>query len=193
MLYRLIANWVYGAFLAGSLLLLLAPLLWLFLPPLLVLIFLHLPAYMIHQYEEHDSDRFRLFVNRLIGHGKDVLQPTALFLINVVGVWGLIAVSLYLVATINTGYGLVAVYLVLVNALVHIGQAIVSRSYNPELATAIAFFIPLGLYTLNEIQASGNGTVGMHALVLSVAIGIHAAIVGYILYNKYRAGAVLPV
>ena len=67
MFARLIANWVYGGFLAGLLLLLLTPVLVHSWPVSLVTTFLCLPVYMVHQYEEHDNDRFRLFVNQKIG------------------------------------------------------------------------------------------------------------------------------
>jgi len=81
---RLIANWVYGGFLAGLLLLFLTPVLVHSWPAPLVATFLCLPAYMIHQYEEHDNDRFRLYVNQKIG--RDALSPLAVFVINVPGV-----------------------------------------------------------------------------------------------------------
>jgi len=89
---RLIANWVYGGFLAGLLLALLAPILVHARPLPLVITFLCLPVYMIHQYEEHDNDRFRQFVNRQIGKG-EVLSPLAVFIINVPGVWGIVGTA----------------------------------------------------------------------------------------------------
>jgi fatty acid desaturase len=52
MFARLIANWVYGGFLAGLLLLLLTPVLVHSWPASLVTTFLCLPVYMVHQYEE---------------------------------------------------------------------------------------------------------------------------------------------
>lgn len=61
MLQRLISNWVYGGALAGVLLFALSPLLLAYWPPPLAATFLLLPAYMIHQFEEHDHDRFRRF------------------------------------------------------------------------------------------------------------------------------------
>ena len=63
MLNRLFCYWVYGGALAGVLLLLLAPVLVGGWPLVLVATFLHLPAYRLHQWEEHDGDRFRLFFN----------------------------------------------------------------------------------------------------------------------------------
>jgi hypothetical protein len=54
MIQRLVANWVYGGVLAGVLLLVLSPLLIGSWSTALALTFLHLPAYMLHQYEETD-------------------------------------------------------------------------------------------------------------------------------------------
>ena len=93
--------------------------------PALVVTFLLLPVYMLHQYEEHDNDRFRQFFNQTIGQGKDVLSPWVVFLTNVPGVWGVIGLSLWLAATANIGFALITVYLVLVNAIVHIAHAVI--------------------------------------------------------------------
>ena len=135
MFARLIANWVYGGFLAGLLLLLLTPVLVHSWPVSLVTTFLCLPVYMVHQYEEHDNDRFRLFVNQKIGKRRVGLSPLAVFVINVPGVWGVIGISLALAATVSAGFGLVAVYLVLLNGTIHLVQAVISRGYNPGLGT----------------------------------------------------------
>ena len=91
MIHRLVINWVYGGFLAGLLLVLLAPLLVHGWPPALAAAFFCLPAYMLHQYEEHDNDRFRIFMNRMLADGHDALTLPAVFIINVPGVWGVIA------------------------------------------------------------------------------------------------------
>ena len=154
MLQRLISYWVYGGVLSAILLLVLAPLLLADWVAPFAATFLHLPAYMIHQYEEHDQDRFRLFFNETIGRGNDVLSPLAVFVINVPGVWGVIALSLYGAVALNLGWALIAVYLVLVNALVHIVHAIVFRRYNPGLTTATVVFLPLGGFTFNRKKAT---------------------------------------
>jgi hypothetical protein len=108
MLRRLTENWVYGGFLAGLLLLILLPLVAPHSPQELVATFLCLPVYMLHQYEEHDNDRFRRFVNQTIAKGRAGLSVADVFVINVPGVWGVIALSLWLAATFNNGFGLIA-------------------------------------------------------------------------------------
>ncbi|MGD0547119.1 MAG: HXXEE domain-containing protein [Terracidiphilus sp.] len=176
MLSRLIANWVYGGFLAGLLLLFLTPILARGWPPALLATFLCLPAYMLHQYEEHDNDRFRQFFNRNFGKGREILSLLAVLLINVPGVWGMIAVSFWLSASLNPGFGLMAAYLLLLNAAIHIASWAFLRGYNPGLVTGILFFVPLGSLCVLAIQLSGFGSAWMHGIGVTAAVGIHAAI-----------------
>jgi uncharacterized membrane protein HdeD (DUF308 family) len=107
---RLAENWVYGGFLAGILLVALTPLLAAHWPGWMLAVWLMLPLYMVHQLEEHDSDRFRRFVNERVGHGREVLSPRAVFLINVPGVWGVIAASLYLALLIGVFFLVSAIF-----------------------------------------------------------------------------------
>lgn len=176
MVDRLFNNWVYGGALAGLLLLSLAPLLAPCWPLVVFLTFLHLPVYMLHQYEEHDDDRFRRYVNLNLGKGKELLTGADVFVINIPGVWGVIAIALYLAAKVNLGFALIAVYLVLINGVGHIANAIALRAYNPGLYTALFLFLPFGAYSLWQVQRAGAGALQFHIIGLVVAIGVHAAI-----------------
>lgn len=80
-------QWPYAALFAAGFLAILAPLVFRYAGIPLGLVYLQLPIYMLHQYEEHDCDRFRLWVNNMIGHGRDVLTPIATFSINSLLVW----------------------------------------------------------------------------------------------------------
>lgn len=142
-LQRLYAHWVYGGALAGLLLLALAPLCTEGWPGAMVLVFLALPAYMLHQYEEHADDRFRRFVGDLAGN-PEALSLGDVFWINIVGVWAVLAGVLWLALRVDAGWGLAAGWLVLINAAAHLGQGLALRRYNPGLGTAIALFVPLG-------------------------------------------------
>lgn len=190
MLQRLISNWVYGGALAAILLLALSPLLVGGWSAPLAATFLLLPAYMIHQYEEHDRDRFRQFFNATIGRGFDVLSPLAVFVTNVPGVWGVIALSLYGAATCNLGWGLVAVYLVLVNAVVHVVHGVIFRRYNPGLVTAVAVFMPVGTVTLILIDRAGGGALWSHAVGLVSALAIHGTILLHVQQRLRRLQAI---
>jgi hypothetical protein len=181
MLDRLAKNWVYGGSLAGVLLLLLAPLLLRGWTAVAAATFLCLPVYMLHQLEEHDRDRFREFVNARLGGGAEVLTTPVVFIVNIPGVWGVIAISLWLAARVNPGFGLIAAYLILVNGVVHVMPALVMRCYNPGLVTAILLFVPLGSYCLYATAQAGAGTVGMHVTGVVTAIAIHAGLIGYVM------------
>ena len=181
-------SWVYGGFLAGWLLLALTPLVALVAPCALTMTYLLLPIYMLHQFEEHYDDRFRRAVNEMIGGGREVLTSLAVFVINIAGVWAVIAASLLAAAYLNLGFGLAAVYLTLVNAIVHLVVAVVQRAYNPGLVTGVVLFLPFGTAALVAIQRAGGGGLGYHAFGLIVGIGVHALIVRHVL--GLRAAAV---
>jgi hypothetical protein len=183
MLNRLYANWVYGGVLAGLLLLALSPLLTRGWPPALVCTFLCLPAYMFHQYEEHENDRFRGYVNKLLGPGRRGLTLRDVFVINIFGIWVAFAVVLWLAVRVHPGFGLIAIYGLLVNAVVHIVAAIVKRSYNPGVATSVLLFLPLGGYGWWLFHPGAGGYFAVDtfydAFGLGATIALHVVIVAW--------------
>jgi hypothetical protein len=186
MLNRLIHNWVYGGSLAGLLLLALTPVLAADWPWALTAVFLTLPIYMLHQYEEHDADRFRTKINAMFAKGRDVLPVAAVFVINVPGVWGVNALAFGLAASLGIGWGLIALYTMLANGLVHIVQAVVTRVYNPGLVTSIALFLPLGIWGSSAIIGTGSVTATQQIAAVACATLIHVAIQAYVLGNVRR-------
>lgn len=188
MLHRLRDNWVYGGFLAALMLLALTPVLSSGWPLALWLIWLQLPVYMLHQYEEHDGDRFRLFINANIGGGEEVLSRFAVAVINIGGVWGVDAVAFGLAARVHAGLGLIAVYLSLINGVSHCLMAAAMRRYNPGLVTSILLFIPLGIATLWVMAGTRGITPTDHAIGFTVALLIHAGIVLLIVTRKRQLG-----
>lgn len=175
----LLRQWQYAGFLTGIILLVLLPLWASETGLVLALVYLQLPLYMLHQLEEHAGDRFRRFVNDRMAGGRDALTPRATLVINVVGVWVVDLIVLYLAFFVNPGLGLIAVYLSVVNAIVHLAAAIALRAYNPGLWTAILLFLPLGVWSLYVLTSAGAG-IWEHALGLIVAVALHAMIVVHV-------------
>lgn len=192
MMNRLVSYWVYGGFLAAFLLLGLMPAFARSWDLALILVFLQLPVYMLHQLEEHDDDRFRRFINNLIGGGRDVLTKGAVFVINVPGVWGVNLLSILLAYSLDLGFGLIGIYLTLINGLVHLAQALRLKRYNPGLITAVLLFLPVGGLALAAVVKSGSATIGYHLLGLGSAVAIHLAIVGWIILILSRSGSRNP-
>ncbi len=178
-------NWPGAAAFCGVCLLALAPFVWAIAEPPIFWIYLQLPVYLLHQLEEHAGDRFRIFMNREIGHGVEVLSRPATFVINSIGVWGVDLLALYLAIFVSPGWGLAALYLPLVNAIGHLGQAAAQRKYNPGLATATLAFIPLAGFGLWFVTRSVDATWIMQGVGLAIAIAIHAAIIAHV---KRRLG-----
>jgi len=114
-------------------------------------------------------------------------------MINVPGVWGAIAAALWLSARVHPGLALIAVYLLLLNAAIHIVQGAITRSYNPGLISAMVLFVPVGGWCLSTLQRSGRRTPPMHIIGAACALAIHLAIAIPVLNNKRKfAGAPPP-
>ena len=172
MIERLFQNWVYGGALAGILLVILAPLLVPSLGAGGLYGYLALIAYMLHQYEEHDHDRFRQFVNKRVAVGRRGLSVADVFIINVPGVWGVIALSMWLAERAALGWALIAAWLMVVNALAHSVQAVAMRRYNPGLVTAVVLFVPLGGWILVSLWPVATFTQNATSLVIVLLIHI---------------------
>lgn len=180
----LIANWPrVGLACAGFLLATLAAL-WAEAAAPLVLAAALLPAYMVHQYEEHGHGRFVAWFNATIGGGLPVLTARSAFWINVPAVEIAFPVALLLARWAAPGFALVPVWLTLVNAAIHVADGVRERRYNPGLATAVVLFLPLGGCAAFVVSARLAAPLLANVLALLVAVGVHAAIVAYALRRQ---------
>lgn len=173
-------QWPYAALFAAGFLGVLAPLVFFYAGLPLGLVYLQLPIYMLHQYEEHAGDRFRKWVNNMVGHGREVLTPIATFWINSLVVWLLDFVALYLACFVDLSLGLIAVYMPIVNAFGHVAPAILKRRYNPGLLTSVFLFWPVGVLSICVISRAAGSNLGNQLLALGVAIVGHALIIAHV-------------
>ncbi|HEX4142087.1 MAG TPA: HXXEE domain-containing protein [Pirellulales bacterium] len=172
-------QWPYASLFAAGFLAVLAPLVFRFAGIPLGLVYLQLPIYMLHQYEEHAGDRFRLWVNKMLGHG-DVLTPMATFWINSLLVWLFDLVALYLACFVSLSLGLIAIYLPIVNAFGHIVPAVIKREYNPGLLTSVILFLPVGVLSVCVVSRAAGSTVEDHLLAFGAALAVHATIIAHV-------------
>lgn len=178
----LAAHWVTGAVFMGAALLLLAPL----MPGGAErIIYLAGPIYMLHQVEEHVGDRFRTYVNTRVFHGIEALTVADVLWINLLGVWGLNLAALYAAHLLAPGWGLAALYLIVLNGIAHLGMAVALRGYNPGLVSAVAVFLPFGVYGIAMVP----GTLAQHLFALAVAVVVHGVIALEVRRNAARARA----
>jgi hypothetical protein len=108
----------------------------------LILAYTLLPAYMVHQYEEHARGRFAAFANSEIAHGREMLTRSGAFWINVLGVWALFLALFYQARYAAVGFALGAIYATVINGLTHALGGAALRGYNPGLYTSLALFLP---------------------------------------------------
>lgn len=174
MLGRMAEFWVYGTGPAALVLLLLAPVLLVERPTPVVLTYLALPLYMLHQVEEWDAG-LKHRVNGILGPEHMGLSITRVAIMNVGLAWAPLAGALWLVTRVDVSWAVIVAWLVLLNAALHIGQAALQRRYNPGLGTAILLFVPLGGAILAWVPAPREMqvqaivlTVLMHLLMLAI-------------------------
>jgi len=182
-------SWMYAGFIAGLFLLLVLPLFAAGWSAALLAVYLLLPAYMIHQVEEHAGDRFRRFINTRVAGVPNALTTRAVVVVNVPLVWGVDLVAIYLARFVSLGWGLIAVYLTLVNALVHVAGAVALRGYNPGLVTAVVLFLPLGIWALVAVGATPGVTAAEHLAALGLAVLLHVGLAVLVLGRARRLRA----
>ncbi len=171
-----IINWAKASLPLAIVLFLISPFVYMGIGLAAFLVYLTLPFYMLHQFEEHAGGQFKAFVNKTVGRGREVLSDRAIFRVNVLWVWLSTLVVLYLCVYVNIIWGLLSGYLVAFNGLVHIITGIRLRRYNPGLWTSVFVFLPLGSYIIYIINKESGAGWLYNIIFLVVTILLHAMI-----------------
>jgi hypothetical protein len=171
-----INNWAKASLPLAIILFLISPFVYKGIDLAAFLVFLTLPFYMLHQFEEHAGGQFKAFVTKTMGKGREVLTDRDIFRVNVLFVWLGTLVVLYLCVYVSIIWGLLSGYLVAFNGLVHIITSIRLRRYNPGLWTSIFVFLPLGVYTIYLINKESGAGWLYNVIFLVVTILLHAMI-----------------
>ena len=177
-------NWPYAAIFTAGFLFLLTPFFYTAFGLPFTLLYLMLPMYQVHQFEEHCHDRFRLFINNVMMGGIEALTVPATFWINCLGVWVLDFVLFYPAFHINLGWGLGIVYVIIINAITHIMVTVRKRVYNPGVITSVTLFLPLGIWTLHAVTVAAQATWVQQGVGLAVGIVTHILILVNVLGHR---------
>jgi hypothetical protein len=165
-------NWSRAGLVLAIVLFALAPLVFQSMGLAVVLIYLWLPFLILHQYEEHARGELLEWYKRMMPRIAPFLTERKLLLVNLGSGWLLFTIALYAAFFVRPGLGLIATYMALVNSLMHIGQALRWRSYNPGLWTALILFIPGGVCTIFALSTEG-ATRADNFLGLGIAFLAH--------------------
>jgi hypothetical protein len=147
---------------------------------ILFLIWIQIPIYLLHQFEEHSwPGGFKRFVNKEIfnvENGEYPLNDKTIFWINVPIIWILMpifaALSFY-----NLFFGLWIPIFAVFNSLTHVIGAIVKRKYNPGLFVSVVLGIPVAIYTLWLFYTLINIPLMVTLLSILVVLLLHLAII----------------
>lgn len=170
-------NWPRAGLLAALFLLAFFPVLWSAAGLAFALVYLLLPVYLIHEFEEHHDDGFRRFFNDHLADGREMLTRPGAFWTNAVAIWMLFAAAILVAYYVDIGIGLIVVAVVLSNATVHVVGVLAWGGYNPGLTTALLLFVPLGVWATLEIGAAGDIGVGWYVIAFALGVAVHVAIV----------------
>ncbi len=139
------------------------------------LIWLCIPVYFIHEFEEYVyPGGFDDYTNRLLQRhsGLDddecVLTPRAAYWINVGIIWFLFPSSAVLSTLYGPGFGVWVAWLTVVNGVLHIFRAVQSREYNPGLAASIVLNLPVGIAAVIVLA----GVVPLWIVLLSLLFAV---------------------
>jgi hypothetical protein len=171
-----IRNWAKASLPLAIVLFIISPFIYRGIDLAAFLVYLTLPFYMLHQYEEHAGGQFKAFVTKNVGRGREVLSDRAIFQVNVLFVWLVTLVILYLCVYVNIVWGLLSGYLMVFNGIVHIITSIRMRRYNPGLWTSVFIFLPLGVYLIYLINKESGAGWLYNIIFLVVTILLHAMI-----------------
>ena len=169
-----IGNWAKASLPLAVILLLISPFVYKGIGLAAFLVFLTLPFYMLHQYEEHAGGQFKALVNKTLG--REVMNDRGIFRVNVLFVWLGTLVVLYLCVYVNIVWGLFAGYLVAFNGIGHIATSIGLRRYNPGLWSSVFVFVPLGICIIYLINKESGAGWLYNVIFLVVIILLHAMI-----------------
>jgi hypothetical protein len=186
-LERLIRYWPYGGLLAGIVMIGLTPALWEGWSPALVIMWLILPVFMIHQYEEFDDNAFARYADEVLD--SDGIVPVGFsFALSIFGVWLPGVIVFWLAATVDIGWGLIGICVTGVNGVLHVAQGLYERRYHPGLLTSVMLFLPLSLWGAWTVYAEAHVTLLQQTVAASIALTGNLGLIVYAVRQSRRAG-----
>jgi hypothetical protein len=149
---------------------------------LLFLIWLQVPVYLLHQFEEHAwPGGFKRYINRNIFNAGDreaPLDDAGIFWINIPIVWALMPLCAIL-SRYSLVIGAWIPFFSVINSLTHVLVLLAKREYNPGAVVSLLVNIPVGAYTIVALYNAGAITVLVGVLSIAFAILLHLAIIVY--------------
>ena len=153
------------------------------IPELQLLIWLQVPVYLLHQFEEHAwPGGFKEFMGKIVFKQEDggPLDARDIFLINIPIVW--IGYPIFAaLTTISINLGIWIIYLSLINGAFHILVGLRLHRYNPGVVISLFVNVPLSIYTLIRIADLESISAISHIIGIAIAVVIQVGVVIFVL------------
>ena len=154
----------------------------------LFLIWIQIPIYLLHQFEEHWRNGFKNYINKKVfqvQEGEYPLNDKNIFWINIPIIWILMPIFAGL-SSMNIMFGLWIPYFAVFNSLSHVVFSIRNREYNPGLIVSLILGIPLGIYALIIFYSYIAVTAINSIISIFFGILLHIIVFGYIRMNYQK-------
>jgi hypothetical protein len=183
-------NWFYNNWAKLSVLLaiIVTVLIYVFIKPeniVLFLIWMQIPIYLLHQFEEHTWNGFKNYINKKVfkvKKGDFPLNDKNIFWINIPIIWILMPIFAGL-SSVNIMFGLWIPYFAVFNSLTHVIVSIRNQEYNPGLLVSLILGIPVGIYALIIFYSYITVPTIISIISIFFAILLHVIVFGYIKRN----------
>lgn len=145
----------------------------------LFLIWIQLPVYWLHQFEEYvfPGGFLETFNKQVLGSNEKEwpLTKEKSFWINIPIIYVAFPLSAILAGTINISIGIWLAYFSILNAISHVGMFVKNR-YNPGFFVSVFLNIPLGVFTVWYFYSHDVISVFGHITGILVAMAVQGGV-----------------
>jgi len=145
----------------------------------LFLIWIQVPIYWLHQFEEYvfPGGFMETFNRQVLGSNEKEwpLSKKASFWINIPIIYIAFPFSAILAGTVDISIGIWTAYFSILNAISHVGM-FVKKKYNPGFFVSVTLNIPLGVFTVWYFYSNDVISVFGHLIGVLVAVAVQGGL-----------------
>jgi len=146
----------------------------------LFLIWIQLPIYWLHQFEEYvfPGGFIETFNRQVLGSNEKEwpMSKRASFWINIPIIYIAFPLSAIMAGTVDISIGIWTAYFSILNATSHVGMFVKKRKYNPGLFVSAFLNIPVGVFTVWYFYSNDVISVFGHLTGVLVAVTVQGGL-----------------
>jgi hypothetical protein len=146
----------------------------------LFLIWIQLPIYWLHQFEEYvfPGGFMETFNRQILGSNEREwpISKKEVFWINIPLIYIAFPSSAILAGTVDISIGIWTAYFSILNAISHVGVFVKKRKYNPGLFVSVFLNIPFGVFTVWYFYSNDVISVLGHLVGILLAVAVQGGL-----------------